>query len=239
MPPLCTVCQSPARPELDSRLMAGESGRSLAASLNLSLPAIYRHIRSGHHIPARPPLALAPGTQNAASQVPALAPSISATLRDVQGLAREAKRHLREARKGTDYKATNGAITAAGKALELVAKLRGELQHGANVNVNVSVEAREAMDLRSQAALMTRADVTRQARDWLAALVEAGDADAMAVVGELVRMLRSAEAMPEGSALVAGGSNGADAQGDAHDQRVLETGHLAPGAGSLAAVAQP
>jgi hypothetical protein len=112
----------------------------------------------------------------------------------VQRLAREAQRHLKAARLTDDHKATNGAITAAAKALELVGKLRGELQHGVNVNLNIGVEAKQAMELRSSAEQMTVSDVTDQARSWLASQLEAGDTHAAKVVIELMRMVPSADA---------------------------------------------
>ena len=99
-----------------------------------------------------------------------------------------------------DHKATNGAITAAGKALELVARLRGELQAGSNVNVQVSAQATAALGVQSEAEGMRSGDVTEQAASWLRAQLEAGDRDAMRIVLELMRMLPSAEAstQPQG-----------------------------------------
>jgi hypothetical protein len=119
--------------------------------------------------------------------------SVSATLRAVERLATEAQRHLKDARKAGDHKATNGAITAAAKALELVGKLRGELQGSATVNVSVSAVAQSAIDLRSEADALGAADTTDAALAWLSAQIEAGDREAMRIVLELVRMLPSAE----------------------------------------------
>lgn len=128
----------------------------------------------------------------------------------MQRLAREAQRHLKDARKAGDHKATNGAITAAAKALELVGKLRGELQHGATVNVGISVEAKTALDLQSHASSMDAGDVTREAFDWLAARIEAGDADARSTVLALVRLLPDA-AIPEGGSAAEGDPRSASA----------------------------
>lgn len=201
MGPTCTICAHPKRQEFDSRIVA-ESAKSLAAELGLSLAACYRHIRSEHHI-AKPPQGanVALGAANGQRQGMSIAPSMSATLRAVQGLAREAQRHLRDARKGSDYKATNGAITAASKALELVAKLRGELQHGANVNVTVNSEQRFAIDSHDAAQGLSAYEVTENAKAWLAAQLEAGDRDAMRTVLELVRMVPSADASTENQSL--------------------------------------
>ena len=189
MPNLCTICVNPRRGELEADLASGRSAKSLAPIYTVSLPALYRHIRSGHH---QAP-ALASGTAIAPSHAPSLVPSISATLRDVQRLAREAWRHLKDARAAGDHKATNGAITASAKALELVGRLRGELQTAASSNVTITVEAKSAMDLRAQADALRPDDVTEQAEGWLGAQLEAGDQRAISAVGRLVRMLPSAE----------------------------------------------
>lgn len=190
MPNVCTICTSPLRPDIDQALLASEPVKPLASRLGVSLPALYRHQRSGHYQSAT----LAPQTANGSPSDAILAPAISATLRDVQRLAREAQRHLKDARKAGDHKATNGAITAAAKALELVGKLRGELQHGAQVNVGISVEAKVAMDLHSAALALDAPDVTREAYAWLAARIEAGDADAARAVLDLVRLCPEADA---------------------------------------------
>lgn len=187
--PVCSICADPKRQGIDAELLAGRSIRQTAAMFGCSLAALYRHHRSSHHDSAALALQATNGQQNS----PTLAPAISATLRAVQALARESQRHLREARKGSDLKATNGAITAAAKALELVGKLRGELQQGGNVNVQVSVEAKAAMDARSVAQSMRPEEVTAQAEQWIAALLAAEDAHAVAAVGRLMRMLPSAE----------------------------------------------
>ena len=186
----CTICAHPARADLDASLNAGESGRSLAAKHGMSLASIYRHIRSGHAQAAQQPQ----GTIISPSNVPTISPAISATLRDVQRLAREAQRHLKAARQGSDLKATNGAITAAAKALELVGKLRGELQQGGNVNVTVTADMRQAVDSHAQAQQLAPHDVTEQARAYLAAQLEAGDAEAIRAVLALVRMVPGADA---------------------------------------------
>ena len=191
----CTICESPARDEFNAAVLAGEPVRWAAKRLNAPQSACYRHVHAGHHLP-KPQQ----GPQNghaptiAPGNVPSPSQAITATLRDVQRVAREAQRNLKAARLSNDIKATNGAITAASKALELVGKLRGELQ-GALVTVNASAtaEARTAMDMHSAALASDAGDVTEQARTWLSAQLEAGDAQAIAAVGELLRMLPSAD----------------------------------------------
>ena len=204
MGPQCSICGHAKLAELHSRIQA-ESAKSLASELEMSLPAVYRHLKAGHlpkiaqEGPQRP--AVAPNgslPDNPAQNSLALPYAISATLRDVQRLAREAQRHLKDARKEGDHKATNGAITAAAKALELVGKLRGELQHGQAVNVTVSAEARVAMDLRSEAEGLAPGDTSEAAHAWLHAQIEAGDRDAVRIVLELVRMIPSAEVESQG-----------------------------------------
>lgn len=191
----CTTCNHPKVAEIHADLADGKSARQAAKDHGASLNALYRHIRKGH---VKPPAvqeatALATGRPNGGQNGSGVIPGASATLRAVQKLAREAQRHLKDARQGDDHKATNGAITAAAKALELVGKLRGEL-HGTQVNVAVSNEQRVAVDLQASAQGLTPYEVTEQARTWLSAQLEAGDPDAERVVIGLMRMVRSADA---------------------------------------------
>ena len=205
MGPGCSICRHPKASDLNARLPT-ESASARAAELGMSRSGVYRHINAGHHLP-KPQEAtpLAPGATNGHRNALGLTPAISATLRAVERLARESQRHLKDARKAGDHKATNGAITAAAKALELVGKLRGELQHGTNVNVSVSTTAQAAIDLRSEAEGLDARAVAAEAGRYLAQRLEAGDRDAVRIVGDLLRMLPSAE-VAAGSESVPGGT---------------------------------
>jgi len=214
--PTCTICAHPRVAELHARI-ASESVKSLAAELEMSSAAAYRHLKSGHHH-QRPQqaTAIAPGSTFAPATTPRpIDRELSATLRDVKAIVRAAKAHLRRAKSGADLKATNGAITAASKALELIAKLRGELQSGTKVDVNVSAVAMAAVDAQEQAAEMTPGDVIDAARDALASYIEAGDAHAARVALELVRMIPGADASTEDQAVTGATSRSDDAHGQA------------------------
>jgi hypothetical protein len=105
-------------------------------------------------------------------------------------------RNLKSSQRGGDpdsTKATNGAVTAAARAIELQAEAMGELQRGSAVNLTVTAEAKVAVDMRSQAEQMTARDVIAEAERYLTAQLEAGEADACAAVRRLMRMLPSAE----------------------------------------------
>ena len=193
MPEPCKTCGHPELQAIEAALFSGQSARSLSRLHGLSYDSLTRHIRQRHAQNAREAsqrLALA---TIAPQDVPALTPAVSATLRDVQRLAVEAKRHLKRSRSTDDLKATNGAISSATKALELVGKLRGELQNAAKTDISISLDARTAVDLRSTASQLDSRAVTDQAQAWLCAQAEAGDAHAIEAIGALVRGLRSAE----------------------------------------------
>jgi len=48
MPATCTICTSPARHEIERRLVGGESMRAIAGQLGVSRSALARHRSSGH-----------------------------------------------------------------------------------------------------------------------------------------------------------------------------------------------
>ena len=206
----CETCQHPDRPTIDAELRSGQSTAEVyRLHPTTGRDSIYRHVRHGHHLIAPQASKVDAVAPNGSPQASTLAPAISITLRDVSGLVRAAKRHLNRSRAGDDLKATNGAITAVAKALELAGKLRGELQSGAQVNLGISLEASVAMDLRSAAQALDASDVTEQARSWLAAQIEAGDQEAERVVLGLMRMVRSADATVPGGTGVEQGPSGA------------------------------
>lgn len=191
----CTICARPDRQEIDGRLLQGQSGDRVARELGLSVASVYRHIRSGHHEP-----------QEAAPDSKLIA-QMSRSLRQSEGVMRVALKHLKATALGSDPKATNGAISAAKSMLELISELRGDLQRGVRVQVNTTVETKEAMDARAAALALTRDEEIEAARALLAAHVEAGDRDAIAAVLALVRMVPDADAtVPDGTGVVGGSS---------------------------------
>lgn len=187
----CQTCQRDDIAEVNSRLAAGEKPGTIAREWGAaSRRALYRHVHAGH-VPGTQPRGELPAAT--ATDAPARIPeSPQPILADVRRIARSAHRHLKTALKGAETKDANGAITAACKAMELLGKVTGEIKSGPNVNVNVSAEARSALDLRASVSVLTHTQVSEQAGAWLAAQLEAGNPEAMRIVGELVRMLPDA-----------------------------------------------
>lgn len=201
----CTICASEKRAEIDARLLAGQSGHRVSQELGVSVASVYRHARSRHHKEslrvAKEGTPAAAGTTNGQAQDFALVAQVSKSLRQAESLMRLAWKHLKATAVGSDPKATNGAISAANKTLELIAAMRGELQRGTKVNVNVTAETTVAMAAHAAAQEMDSRDQIDAARTLLSAYLEAGDAHARRTVLELLRMLPEADASTEPQAL--------------------------------------
>jgi len=189
-PAVCASCTHPQTAEANAALLRGESVRSIARRLEMSMPSLYRHARASHHLRGR----VNPDTPPAAptSQPPATPLSHDQDDREAEILVRNALRHLKRAMTSAEDKDRNGAITAARNALEHRAKLRGRLIPG-GVNVTLNSLTSVAVAEREQAASMSAFEVTEQAGAWLGAQLEAGSADAVRTVRALMRMLPSAE----------------------------------------------
>lgn len=187
----CSICVHPKLPEINARLEL-ESGHKVAQTFDLSVASVYRHVRNGHHAPQKP--AIGPNTSGLD---PRLTAQVSKSLRQAEGLMRLAWKHLKATAVGSDPKATNGAIASANRTLELISELRGDLQRGAKVQVAISQDMRVAVDSHAQAESLAPHDVTEQARAYLAAQLEAGDAEAIRAVLALVRMVPGADASSE------------------------------------------
>jgi hypothetical protein len=194
---VCTICTRHDRAEIDSLLNSGQSGHRVSKELGVPVASLYRHIRSRHHKEAirvaQEGTALAVGTPNGHDLEAKAIAEVTESLRDARRLQRLAWKHLKETAVGSDPKATNGAIAANNKTLELIAELRGHLNRRGAVTVTASAEASAALDLRSNAEGLGVGDVAEAAGAYLRAQLEAGDRDAMRIVLDLVRMLPSAE----------------------------------------------
>src|SRR6266566_919960 len=116
MPRVCTVCRHAMREAIDAALVAGESLRPLAARFQLSPSAIRRHQMA--HLPAT--LARA---QDAAEVATA-----DGLLRQVVMLHRETLSVLAQAKEQRDARLILAAIERAGRTLELLGRLRGQLR---------------------------------------------------------------------------------------------------------------
>lgn len=123
MPRTCTICVHSRREELDAALVAGEPYRGIAQRFAASPDAVLRHKA---HIP-----------QGLAKAHEAIAVSqADDLLGKIQWLEREAKAILVEARgdRGDPDRALR-AIDRLAKLIELMARLRGEIQDQTTVNV--------------------------------------------------------------------------------------------------------
>lgn len=126
MPRKCTVCQHPERETIDAALVAGDSLRDVAGRYRISKSAVERH--KAEHIPAR--LAQAQDAQDAAR-----ADTLLAQVSELQG---KALGILTKAESAGDLRAATAAIREARECLALLAKLTGELDERAQVNILVA-----------------------------------------------------------------------------------------------------
>jgi hypothetical protein len=128
VPRSCTVCEHPAREEIDRALVGGASNRSAASLYDVSEAAVRRH--KANHLPAK--LAMA---EQAAEVTEA-----SNLLAQVQDLQDRALAILDKAEGTGDLRTALSAIREARGNLELLAKLLGELDNRPVLNFHVSPE---------------------------------------------------------------------------------------------------
>ena len=168
----CSICADPRIADINASI-ATHGLRKTSRDLDLSLAALQRH-NVNHMAPQ--PQAVTPTAKNA-------------TLRQAETAERIALRNAREARRGTDIKASNGAIASLVKAIELGGKARKELLPGHQVNVTLTQVQQVAVDRYSECVKMDTPAITDEAERWLAALVTAGDAHACAAVARLAQQV--------------------------------------------------
>jgi hypothetical protein len=125
----CKVCCHPARAEIDAALVRGVAYRQIASHYGMSYASVKRHKEA--HLPA----ALVEAHE--AREV-ARADSLLVQMRELQ---ERALRILADAESQGDLTNANRAIAEARRNIELVAKLLGELQAQARVEVQQTVIA--------------------------------------------------------------------------------------------------
>ena len=125
MPRPCSICQHPQRSEVEQALIDGEPFRVVAARFGTSTSTLQRHKA---HLPAE----LVRAKQAAeVSQSDDL-------LQKVANLENDARRIQRKAEKAGDLRTAVSAIRELTRVIELLAKLRGELQaQPTTINVQV------------------------------------------------------------------------------------------------------
>ncbi len=127
MPRTCTVCKSPCRDEVDRALLDGTPHQDIARHTSLSRWAIRRHET---HLPAL----LARSSK--AAEVARADDLVS----QLGQLTEDARRIQEKAERSQNFSAALGAIRELVRIVELLAKLRGELNERAQTNiVNVRV----------------------------------------------------------------------------------------------------
>lgn len=198
----CTICTHERRQEIDAALAAGSTGNVVARDFALSVPSVYRHIRAGHaNAPSYVPQIAR--YEPVASPEPVSAPPVplasdkekDAALREAKAVRREAWRHLREARKEGDTKSINGAISAATKAQDHLAQVRGVIRNGNALTVNNLALTQVAIDAHARAADMATGDVLDLAEGEISAQAQAGSAHALAAIRRLARLLDVSQAI--------------------------------------------
>lgn len=133
MPQICGVCRLPDRQEVEKALIAGEPLRNIAERFGTSAAAMFRH--KSAHLPAK--LVKAEGAREVAEA--------GALLTQLETIAKEARRLAMKAEKAGDLRtAALVGVRELVRIVELVGRLRGELQGGALVQVNVNTKGESA-----------------------------------------------------------------------------------------------
>lgn len=140
MPRPCTVCRHDERALIDAALVSGTPARQLAARYGLSDDSVSRH--NAAHLPVRLVQAAAAGE---AAQADDLLAEVRKRTDRVARLADVAEGLIRRAYEAGDLRTAAAAVNAATGAsrevrgcLELLAKLRGELDERPQVNIVLS-----------------------------------------------------------------------------------------------------
>ena len=139
MPRVCTVCSHPERQAIDAALIQSTPNRRIASQHTLNEAAIRRHAAS--HLPAA--LSLASAAANVAHADDLIA--------QVHKLAADAQRIATAAEASKDFRTALAGVRELTRIVELLAKLRGDINEGSTVNV-VNVTPANLDSLREQLA---------------------------------------------------------------------------------------
>ncbi len=141
MPRTCTVCLHPKRAEVDAALLAGTPYRVAASRYESSVGALQRH---REHI--APALAIAKQAERVAA-----ADSI---LDKVAGLEADARRIGAAAEADGDGRTALAAVRELTRIVELLARLRGELDARGSVTVQVAPRMLSREDMAHDPVLL-------------------------------------------------------------------------------------
>ena len=128
MPRTCTICAHKKRSAIEKAVLAGEGLRAIAGRWSVSRSSLMRH-RDDH-------LAAAVVKANGAAEA-AHGDDLLAKLESIES---EARGILKDAKKAKDLRAAVMAIRELTRLVDLLARLRGELQNSPTV-INVQVLA--------------------------------------------------------------------------------------------------
>ena len=123
MPRTCTICADARVAEVDRQLVSGTSLRNIAEQFRFAVTSLHRH--KHRHVPAA--LAKARGAQQVAEA--------EGLLGQLQELTVEARRLKSKAENKGDLRTALSAIRELVRMVELLAKLRGELDESPKVAV--------------------------------------------------------------------------------------------------------
>lgn len=126
MPRVCTVCTHKKRKAIDAALVANGSFRDISKRWGVSIQALNRH--KAAHIPAA--LAKASAAQEVANA--------DDLMERLDKLDADAKRIGAKAEKAKNYHAALAAVRELVRIVELLAKLRGELNERPQTNILVT-----------------------------------------------------------------------------------------------------
>jgi hypothetical protein len=125
MPRNCSICEHPQVAEINAALVRGKSFRNIAKQFSVSVAALFRHRQ---HLPSD--LVKAQEAQEVARA--------DSLLEQVAKLRDKALSILAKAEQAGDLRTALQGVREAKGCLELLAKLQGELQERATVNVLVN-----------------------------------------------------------------------------------------------------
>jgi hypothetical protein len=157
----CTTCRHPQRASIDKALLAGEAERSIAKRFAIHASNIHRHKASCiGKVFARAVRAKAARDEKVVLAFEHQQGQFGNNLvAELQRLAAEAADIGAKAKHAKQYGAAMGGIREMARIVELIAKLTGQLDESARVNVLVAErEQREA----SQVEDLSRLDLTER-----------------------------------------------------------------------------
>lgn len=129
MPRKCSICAHKNRSEIERSLVSGASYRVVAQRFSVSRDAVVRHRR---HIAPASPSALQPHHIFGSGTL----------IEELRSLTVEAQRLKEKAETAGDFRTALAAVRELCRIVELVAKLRGEIDGRAEINVmNLQIDA--------------------------------------------------------------------------------------------------